>query len=115
MTHVSLADAADAAVKPLELAVVLPTLNEKDNVAPMVARLEQALGPSGWEAVFVDDSSADGTAEGVENTAPGLVQDLFGKLRVIHGQRVAGKLMGDAGSVREIQLLPRQVSLQRHA
>jgi len=52
-----------AAHSPLELAVVLPTLNEKDNIAPMVARLEAALGPSGWEAVFVDDNSHDGTAE----------------------------------------------------
>ena len=48
---------------PLELAVVLPTLNERGNIAPMVKRLEQALGPSGWEAVFVDDNSHDGTAE----------------------------------------------------
>ena len=48
---------------PLELAVVLPTLNEKGNIAPMVARLEAALGIAGWEAVFVDDNSHDGTAE----------------------------------------------------
>lgn len=51
------------AVRPLELAIVLPTLNERDNIAPMVERLEKALGPSGWEAVFVDDNSHDGTAE----------------------------------------------------
>ena len=49
--------------RPLELAIVLPTLNERDNIAPMVERLEKALGPSGWEAVFVDDNSHDGTAE----------------------------------------------------
>ena len=49
--------------RPLELAVVLPTLNERGNIAPMVRRLEEALGPSGWEAVFVDDNSHDGTAE----------------------------------------------------
>lgn len=49
--------------RPLELAVVLPTLNERGNIAPMVERLEKALGPSGWEAVFVDDNSHDGTAE----------------------------------------------------
>ncbi|RPF70739.1 glycosyltransferase family 2 protein [Aurantiacibacter spongiae] len=48
---------------PLELAIVLPTLNEHDNIAPMVRRLEDALGPTGWEAVFVDDNSSDGTAE----------------------------------------------------
>lgn len=57
----ALAKARDNA--PLELAIVLPTLNEKDNIAPMVDRLEEALGPSGWEAVFVDDNSKDGTAE----------------------------------------------------
>lgn len=57
----ALAKARDNA--PLELAIVLPTLNEKDNIAPMVERLEEALGPSGWEAVFVDDNSHDGTAE----------------------------------------------------
>lgn len=49
--------------RPLELAVVLPTLNERGNITPMVERLEKALGPSGWEAVFVDDNSDDGTAE----------------------------------------------------
>ena len=60
-TAAALAKAQNA--RPLELAIVLPTLNEKDNIAPMVARLEAALGPSGWEAVFVDDNSHDGTAE----------------------------------------------------
>ena len=55
--------AAQDAAASLELAIVLPTLNEKDNIAPMVARLEEALGPTGWEAVFVDDNSRDGTAE----------------------------------------------------
>ncbi len=55
--------ASDAGPHPLELAVVLPTFNERANVAPMVARIEQALGASGWEAIFVDDDSTDGTAD----------------------------------------------------
>jgi dolichol-phosphate mannosyltransferase len=63
MTDMHIAGVVEAAGKPLELAVVLPTLNERANIAPMVARLEQALGPSGWEAVFVDDNSRDGTAD----------------------------------------------------
>ncbi len=37
MTHAALADAVEAADRPLELAIVLPTLNEKANIAPMVA------------------------------------------------------------------------------
>ncbi|HSQ95671.1 MAG TPA: glycosyltransferase family 2 protein [Croceibacterium sp.] len=64
-----IAEAVDAASNPLELAIVLPTLNEKANIAPMVARIEQALGPSGWEAVFVDDNSRDGTADVVREIA----------------------------------------------
>jgi dolichol-phosphate mannosyltransferase len=48
---------------PLELAVVLPTYNERGNVAAMVARLDTALAGIGWEAIFVDDNSTDGTAD----------------------------------------------------
>ncbi len=55
--------------QPLELAVVLPTYNERGNVAPMVARLEAALGSTRWEAIFVDDDSADGTADEVREIA----------------------------------------------
>ena len=73
MNQMQIADAVEAAAQsasgPLELAIVLPTLNERANVAPMVARLEQALGPSGWEAVFVDDDSRDGTAELIREIA----------------------------------------------
>jgi dolichol-phosphate mannosyltransferase len=47
----------------LQLAVVMPTLNERGNIAPMLQGLEAALGSSGWEVIFVDDNSADGTAE----------------------------------------------------
>jgi dolichol-phosphate mannosyltransferase len=47
----------------LQLAIILPTLNERDNLAPLVQRLEAALGADGWEAIIVDDDSSDGTAE----------------------------------------------------
>ncbi|MCP5397186.1 MAG: glycosyltransferase family 2 protein [Sphingomonadaceae bacterium] len=47
----------------LRLAVILPTLNERDNLAPLVERIESALGPEGWEAIIVDDDSKDGTAD----------------------------------------------------
>lgn len=47
----------------LELAIILPTLNERDNLAPLVERIEGALGKAGWEVLIVDDNSADGTAE----------------------------------------------------
>lgn len=47
---------------PLELAVIIPTFNERPHVAPLIARLEKALGETRWEAIFVDDDSPDGTA-----------------------------------------------------
>ncbi|AJP71066.1 glycosyltransferase family 2 protein [Sphingomonas hengshuiensis] len=49
----------------LELAVVVPTFNERANVATLVARLDQALAGRNWEAIFVDDDSPDGTAQAV--------------------------------------------------
>jgi dolichol-phosphate mannosyltransferase len=47
----------------LRLAIVLPTLDERDNLAPLIERIGAAFGPSGWEAIIVDDDSADGTAD----------------------------------------------------
>src|SRR5437764_6985373 len=52
-----------------ELAVVIPVLNECDNVALMVERLTRALAGIGWEAIFVDDDSPDGTADAVRALA----------------------------------------------
>jgi len=47
----------------LQLAIVLPTLNERANLRPLVERMEMALAGIGWEAIFVDDDSADGTSD----------------------------------------------------
>jgi len=47
----------------LRLAIILPTLNERGNLAPLVARLDSALAGIAWEAIFVDDNSRDGTAD----------------------------------------------------
>src|SRR6516165_10713197 len=46
-----------------ELAVVIPTLNEKDNVAPLVELLDTVLDGVNWEVIFVDDDSPDATAK----------------------------------------------------
>lgn len=47
----------------LQLAVVLPTYNERANLRSMVERLDAALVGIEWEAIFVDDNSPDGTHE----------------------------------------------------
>lgn len=47
----------------LRLAIILPTLNERDNLAPLISRIDAALAAVAWEAIVVDDNSEDGTAE----------------------------------------------------
>ena len=47
----------------LALAVVVPTYNEADNVAAVVAALGRALNGVDYEIIFVDDDSPDGTAD----------------------------------------------------
>lgn len=51
------------AALPLEIAVVVPTLNEAANVEKLIAGLSIVLAGRGWEVVFVDDNSPDGTSE----------------------------------------------------
>lgn len=52
-----------------DLAIVLPTFNERGNVGPMIDRLERALKGINYEVIFVDDDSPDGTAETVRRMA----------------------------------------------
>lgn len=47
----------------LDLAIVIPTFNERGNVPLLVAQLDAALKDLAWEAIFVDDDSPDGTAD----------------------------------------------------
>jgi dolichol-phosphate mannosyltransferase len=52
-----------------ELCIVVPTFNERDNVAELIGRLAACLGERSWEVVFVDDDSPDGTADVVREHA----------------------------------------------
>jgi dolichol-phosphate mannosyltransferase len=60
---------AHAAAKPLELAVVVPTFNERGNVPELLRRLELALAGIHYEVIVVDDDSPDGTADVVRELA----------------------------------------------
>ncbi len=51
------------------LAVIVPTYNEADNVARIVASLDSALAGIRFEIVFVDDWSHDGTADRIADLA----------------------------------------------
>lgn len=53
---------------PAKVCVVIPTYNERDNIAPVVDALESLRLPS-LSVLFVDDSSPDGTGEEVKRAA----------------------------------------------
>jgi len=54
---------------PIELAVVIPTYNERENIAPLISALGVALAGTEWEVIFVDDNSPDGTADHIRELA----------------------------------------------
>lgn len=53
----------------LHLSIVIPTFNESQNVKELLRRIEVTLGMTGWEIIFVDDDSPDGTAALVRDIA----------------------------------------------
>src|SRR2546425_11154731 len=54
------------------VSVILPVLNERDNLEPLHARLTAALKPLArdYEIVFVDDGSTDGSWDGMKRRGP---------------------------------------------
>jgi dolichol-phosphate mannosyltransferase len=53
----------------IDLAIVIPTYNERDNIRVLVDRLTRVLDGISWEAIFVDDDSPDGTADEIRSIA----------------------------------------------
>lgn len=80
---------ADLLRRGPSLTVVIPSLNEKENVRPLVDRLNKALSGSDTEILYVDDSTDD---------TPQMVQSMAEcsnlALRVVHREVPAGGLSG---------------------
>lgn len=55
--------------RPLQVAIIVPTFNEAENIAPLIARISAALADFQWEVIFVDDNSPDHTANVVREFA----------------------------------------------
>lgn len=69
----------------MNIAVVIPTFNERGNIAPLLERLAGVLTPlaADFRLWVVDDESPDGTAEVVA----GLQQGFRGRLRLVSAPR----------------------------
>ncbi len=76
-------------IPAMELSVVVPVLNEVDNVESLVREIGEALdGAVAFEIVYVDDGSTDGTVERLTALQERLPA---GRLRVMRHQRNFGQ------------------------
>ncbi|MBO9574182.1 MAG: glycosyltransferase family 2 protein [Sphingobium sp.] len=78
-----------APMTPAQLAIIVPTFNERQNVGLLVDLVDKALPNIPWEIVFVDDNSPDGTSDTVRELAQG-------NLRVRVVQRVGRRGLSSA-------------------
>lgn len=102
-----------------KLSLIIPTYNEKDNITPLLSRIDQALAGYSYEVLVVDDNSKDGTIE----TATELAKKYPVKLivrrverglatAVVHGLKSAtGNIIGvmDADLQHPPEVLPQLV------
>ncbi|WP_348649015.1 glycosyltransferase family 2 protein [Rhizobium sp. P38BS-XIX] len=72
----------------LELSVVVPTFNERENVIPLVERLRKALAGISWEVIFVDDDSTDRTVDVVRDLS--INDPRIRAIRRVHRRGLAG-------------------------
>lgn len=49
-------------MNPIDLSIIVPTYNERDNIGELSNRIAKELPSVNWELIFVDDNSPDGTA-----------------------------------------------------
>ena len=72
-----------------EISIVVPLYNEKDNIAPLFAEIQEAMRgfKSSYEVLFVDDGSTDGSWQEIER----LKSPEFKPLRLVNnsGQTAA--------------------------
>lgn len=55
----------------IRITIVVPAFNEKENIAPLVREIDAAFRDVsyGWEALWIDDGSSDGTLEALRALA----------------------------------------------
>jgi dolichol-phosphate mannosyltransferase len=99
-----------------KISIIIPTYNEKDNIAPLVSRVAQALSGCDYEILIVDDNSQDGTIEAASALAARYPVKVLVRrserglaTAVVHGLRSAsGQIIGvmDADLQHPPEVLP---------
>ncbi|MDB5394431.1 MAG: hypothetical protein JWM91_1937 [Rhodospirillales bacterium] len=78
--------------RAIELSVIVPTYNEAENVPLLIGKLNDVLVGIGWEVIFVDDDSRDGTSSIVRK----LAQSTVGASNVRVVQRIGRRGLSSA-------------------
>ena len=55
----------------VELSIIVPTYNEKENISELLSQIASCLAGQSWEVIFVDDDSPDGNGRPGPCTGPG--------------------------------------------
>ncbi|MFS8181813.1 glycosyltransferase family 2 protein [Pseudovibrio denitrificans] len=76
----------NAAVQKIDVSVVIPAKNERDNLPPLLDEIAEALKEYRFEAIVVDDGSTDDSLDVLQQYA-----EKNGYLRVVHHKRSGGQ------------------------
>jgi dolichol-phosphate mannosyltransferase len=89
---------ASASPPAVDLSVVVPVYNEEDSLPPLWAELQPVLDSLGarWEVIFVDDGSADRSAEVVRN-----LREVDARVRLVRLKSNAGETAATDAGFRE--------------
>lgn len=79
----------------MDLSVVVPVFNERDNLEPLHRALTEALGGYQYELIFIDDGSSDGSLQVLER----LVEEDPQHTRVIQLRRNFGQTAAIAAGI----------------
>ena len=71
----------------IELSVVIPVMNEEDNIPPLLEAVRNALNQYEYEIILVDDGSTDGTKKKILEHAD--ARTILVELRKNYGQSTA--------------------------
>jgi glycosyltransferase XagB len=67
--------------KSNKISIIVPTLNEKGNIKPLLRRIDRSLKKAGiyYEVIFIDDHSTDGTVKEIQKAAKKYPIKVFNK------------------------------------